>query len=321
MDWMVDRNLKQWRTVVDYVNRRRQADYDERLIGEVGDAFEYNRGQLLRSVGKNATGVVQRYDRERESEQLALSMQGAVAQTAAFEVGRGGHRRRRRRPGHDPLPGRDGAYRRRQSSPATACSSSPTAAARPGESSARRPTPCASAWARSSGRQFETELSRSIERMREAIAPYTRFVRTEHARMTGASEDLAAIDAEADALQGGDLRPRRRADELPLNTTPFRCRLGRRQTFEEAQMADREKRERKLVALMVNDLGPGFGEREMAGLQGEEVQPCPTTSSAARSPRGWISHSPSTRRRWRKPFCMSRSPRRSPGTASPAPPT
>jgi hypothetical protein len=34
-------------------------------------------------------------------------------------------------------------------------------------------------------------------------------------------------------------------------------------------MADRETRERKLVALMVNDLGPGFGEREMAGLKGE----------------------------------------------------
>ena len=87
IDWMVDRNLKQWRTVVDYVNRRRQADYDERLIGEVGDGFEYNRGQLLRSVGKNAQDVVQRYDRERESEKLALSIQGAVAQTAALEVG------------------------------------------------------------------------------------------------------------------------------------------------------------------------------------------------------------------------------------------
>src|SRR5829696_6355376 len=87
IDWMVDRNLKQWRTVVDYVNRRRQADYDERLIGEVGDSFEYNRGQLLRSVGKNAQDVVQRYDRERESEKLALSLQGAVAQAAALEVG------------------------------------------------------------------------------------------------------------------------------------------------------------------------------------------------------------------------------------------
>src|ERR687890_22359 len=87
VDWMVDRNLKQWRMVVEYVNRRRQADYDERLIGEIGDAFEYNRGELLRSVGKNALDVVQRYDRERESEKLALSIQGAVTQAAALEVG------------------------------------------------------------------------------------------------------------------------------------------------------------------------------------------------------------------------------------------
>src|SRR5215208_4536829 len=87
IDWMVDRNLKQWRAIVEYVERRRQARYDERLIGEVGDRFEYNRGQLLQSVGKNATGVVQHYDRDRESEQLAASIQGAVAQTAALEVG------------------------------------------------------------------------------------------------------------------------------------------------------------------------------------------------------------------------------------------
>jgi hypothetical protein len=37
--------------------------------------------------------------------------------------------------------------------------------------------------------------------MREAIAPYTRFVRTEHARMTRAKEELAEIDAEVDALK------------------------------------------------------------------------------------------------------------------------
>src|SRR5215217_7098126 len=87
IDWMVDRNLKQWRMVVEYVNRRRQADYDGRLIGEMGDSFECNRGRLIQSVGKNAQDVVQRYDRERESEKLALSIQGAVTQTAALEVG------------------------------------------------------------------------------------------------------------------------------------------------------------------------------------------------------------------------------------------
>ena len=200
VDWMVDRNLKQWRTVVDYVNRRRQADYDERLIGEVGDAFEYNRGELLRSVGKNAQDVVHGYDRERESEKLALSLQGAVAQTAAFEVGAVGigavvvaiattrfvdvtgiiagailagyglfilpNRRRKAREEFrektDALRGRLGEVVRRQ---------------------------------------FESELGRSIERMREAIAPYTRFVRSEHARMTRAGEDLATIDTEADALR------------------------------------------------------------------------------------------------------------------------
>jgi small GTP-binding protein len=200
VDWMVDRNLKQWRTVVDYVNRRRQADYNEHLIGEVGDAFEYNRGELLRSVAKNAQDVVQRYDRERESQKLALSLQGAVAQTAAFEVGAVGigavvvaiattrfldvtgiiagailagyglfilpNRRRKAREEFrektDALRGRLGEVVRRQ---------------------------------------FEAELGRSIERMREAIAPYTRFVRSEHTRMTRAGEDLAAIDTEADALR------------------------------------------------------------------------------------------------------------------------
>jgi hypothetical protein len=34
-------------------------------------------------------------------------------------------------------------------------------------------------------------------------------------------------------------------------------------------MADRQTKERKLVALMVNDLGPGFGKKEMARLQKE----------------------------------------------------
>jgi small GTP-binding protein len=200
IDWMVDRNLKQWRMVVEYVERRRQARYDERVIGEVGDRFEYNRGQLLQSVGKNATSVVQRYDRERESEQLAASIQGAVAQTAALEVGAVGigavivalattrfldvtglvaaaiiagyglfvlpnRRRKARREFRektDSLRERLGEVIRRQ---------------------------------------FDAELNRSVERMRDAIAPYTRFVRTEHARMTGASSTLSEVDGEIEALK------------------------------------------------------------------------------------------------------------------------
>src|SRR5918997_988082 len=187
IDWMVDRNLKQWRAIVEYVNRRRQAKYDEHVIGEVGDNFEYNRSQLLQSVGKNATDVVQRYDREYESQQLALSLQGAVAQTAAADVtgitaalviaGFGlfilPNRRRKAR----------AEFREK------------TDALRERLSEVVR-------------RQFEAELNRSVERMREAIAPYTRFVRTEHARMTEARSDLAKITAETEALRAEIGAPR-----------------------------------------------------------------------------------------------------------------
>ncbi len=87
IDWMVDRNLKQWRAIVEYVNRRRQA--------EVRRAVDRGGRRRLRVQPRPAPAVsrqerpdvVQRYDRERESEQLANSIQGAVAQTAALEVG------------------------------------------------------------------------------------------------------------------------------------------------------------------------------------------------------------------------------------------
>ncbi|HEX5974981.1 MAG TPA: dynamin family protein, partial [Rubrobacteraceae bacterium] len=49
VDWMVERNYRQWRTVVEYVERRRNARYDEEMIGEVRDHFEHDRGKLLRS--------------------------------------------------------------------------------------------------------------------------------------------------------------------------------------------------------------------------------------------------------------------------------
>jgi small GTP-binding protein len=200
VDWMVDRNLKQWRMVVEYVNRRRQADYDERLLGKVGDTFEYNRGQLLRSVGKNAQDVVQRYDRERESEKLALSLQGAVAQTAALEVGAVG------------IGAVVVALATTRLLDATGLIAAaiiagyglfilPNRRRKARQEFREKTDSLRNKLGEVVRRQFEAELARSVERMREAIAPYTRFVRSEHARMTRAGEDLSALDAEADALR------------------------------------------------------------------------------------------------------------------------
>jgi small GTP-binding protein len=201
IDWMVDRNLKQWRAIVEYVNRRRQAKYDEHVIGEVGDNFEYNRSQLLQSVGKNATDVVQRYDREYESQQLALSLQSAVAATAAFEVGALGF----------------GAAVVAVATTAAADVTGITAALviagvglfilprqrrKAREQFHEKTDDLRVKLGDVVRRQFDTEINRSIERMREAISPYTRFVRTEHARMTEARSSLAEITTETEALRG-----------------------------------------------------------------------------------------------------------------------
>ena len=200
VDWMVGRNHRQWRTVVEYVERRRKARYDEAMIGEVKDHFEHDRGKLLRSVGETAQEVVGGYDRERESELLANSIQNAVARAVAIEAGAlgigavvvalattrfldatgviaaaiiAGY-------GLFVLPNRRRKARRDFGQKTDALRE------RLGEVVRR---------------QFASELSRSVEGMREAIAPYTRFVRTEHARMSRAREDLAGIEAEVDAIR------------------------------------------------------------------------------------------------------------------------
>ena len=211
VDWMVDRNLKQWRAIVEYVNRRRQKKYDEHLIGEVGDNFEYNRTQVLNSVGKNAANVVQRYDRERESENIALSLQGAVAQTVAAEVGALGMGAIVATVvmasaiditmtitalllaglGFFVIP-----YRRRKAK----------------EEFRENTDALREKLAEVTGRQFDTELGRSVERMREAIAPYTRFVRTEHSRMSGARSSLSRLNGEVDTLKSEIATPAAQPD-------------------------------------------------------------------------------------------------------------
>ena len=206
IDWLVDRNLKQWRATVGYVNNRRQAGYDERMFGEVGDNFEYNRARVLRSVGENTQKVVRGYDREKEARDVSLSIRGAVAQTAAVGLGAGlgavvvavatsrfidvtgviaaailaGYgllvMPRQRRKAREEFREKTEALKNRLSAVVR--------------------------------RQFDAELDRAVEGMREAIAPYTRFVRVEHARMTEAKGELDRITAEVDALRDEISAPR-----------------------------------------------------------------------------------------------------------------
>ncbi len=50
--------------------------------------------------------------------------------------------------------------------------------------------------------QFEKEINHSIERIQEAIAPYTRFVRAERGKMLEMEGRFKELELEIDRLQG-----------------------------------------------------------------------------------------------------------------------
>ncbi|MCD6288986.1 MAG: dynamin family protein [Anaerolineae bacterium] len=199
IDWLVDQDFRQWQAVMEYVNRR-AAEHEDRIIGRVGGDFELNRRKLLDSVGRAAQQVVRSYDHDRQAREIASSVQTAVAQTALVEVGAVGLGAllvkllattladvtgllaasvvaafgfyvlpARRRKAKNELRARVDALRSQLSDVLT--------------------------------RQFEEELTRSLARIRDALAPYARFVRGEQEKLEQAERELSEIQAELRRLR------------------------------------------------------------------------------------------------------------------------
>lgn len=192
IDWIVDRDYQQWQAVMDYLNRRASQHEDE-MVGAVGSNFEFNRQNLIASVGRSAREVVDSYDREAEAHKLGQDVQRAILQTAAVEVGALGlgailvavlqttllditgilgasavaalglyvlpYRRQRIKA---ELRVNIGEMRERLDAAIT--------------------------------RQFNAELQASVQRVREAISPYTRFVRVEREKLEELDGELAKVE-------------------------------------------------------------------------------------------------------------------------------
>jgi small GTP-binding protein len=87
IDWLVDEDFRQWQAVTARLAPRQQAHAD-RLVGapEVG-TFHQERSGLIESVRREAQRVVETYDKERESEEIADAARAAVATAAAAGAG------------------------------------------------------------------------------------------------------------------------------------------------------------------------------------------------------------------------------------------
>jgi hypothetical protein len=85
IDWMVDKDYRQWRAVMEYLEERStEHAWPDRW--QSGQRVRFNRQSLLASVGREAQQVVSTYDREAESLKLAQDVQRSILQTAAVEA-------------------------------------------------------------------------------------------------------------------------------------------------------------------------------------------------------------------------------------------
>ncbi|MGH2534714.1 MAG: dynamin family protein [Thermomicrobiales bacterium] len=208
IDWMVEQDLRTWEAVNDYIDRRRLSKYEDELIGEVGGQFRYDRRSMLESVSKRAGEEVERYNPEREAHELSLSVRNAVAQVAVAEAGAVG------------LGALVVAAASTAAVDVTGILAASVVAGIGLFILPRRRKQARSEFRKRSeelerrlievmSEQFEHELARSVARIRDAIAPYTRFVRAEQEKLTRIDEQLGGIRDELRVLRhriGGDER-------------------------------------------------------------------------------------------------------------------
>jgi len=86
IDWLVQKDLHQWQQAMTYLQRR-QARYTEHIVGQGAAPMDARRRELIESVGRTAQTIVETYDRNKEASELAASVETAVAQVALLEAG------------------------------------------------------------------------------------------------------------------------------------------------------------------------------------------------------------------------------------------
>jgi len=191
IDWMVSSDVRQWQGVMEHLERRR-AHHADRLVGRVVGVFEHDRASLLEGVQREAQRALESYDRDRESSRLAESVQVAVAGTAALQVGALGLGTLITMLASTTMVDMTGILAAGALSVLGLLILPARRSAAKSELRAKVEDMRGKLMAALT-RQFDEELEKSLQRIREAISPYTRFVRAEKQRLGDVREDLRRL--------------------------------------------------------------------------------------------------------------------------------
>jgi small GTP-binding protein len=199
VDWLVEMDLRQWQAVTAHLAERRR-QYRDRIVGDDTGRFHYDRVRLIDSVGGEAQRVVDSYDRRREASELADGARNAVAAAAAIGAGAVGF----------------GALVVAIATTAAADATGlimasllgtlgffviPAKRRRAKEEMRRKVAAVRERLSSSLRGEFGQEIRKSSDRIRESIAPYSRFVRAEGQTLRAVEQELTQATAALAALR------------------------------------------------------------------------------------------------------------------------
>jgi small GTP-binding protein len=199
VDWLVDADLRQWQAVTKHLAERRR-QYQDRIVGDDSGRFHYDRTRLIDSVGRESQKVIDSFDRRKEARELADGARNAVAAAAAVGAGALGL----------------GAIVTIAATTAAADVTGlimasvlaavgffilPAKREKAKEEMRRKIGSVRARLSEALHAQFEQEIRKSGERIRDSIAPYSRFIRAEGEKLRTTEQALREIAAEIASLR------------------------------------------------------------------------------------------------------------------------
>jgi small GTP-binding protein len=199
IDWLVQKDLQEWQRVMTYVQRRR-ALHTEHIVGEGLEPREVRRRELIDTMGRTVQRIIDDYDRDEEARELAAHVETAVAQTALLEVGAVG------------LGALVSAAILSTSLDITGIVAAGTLAIvgffvipykrkQAKDKFREKMATLRSNLQETLTTQFTKEAKHAVERLREGITPYTRYVRSERERIDKTETTLARLKQRLSALR------------------------------------------------------------------------------------------------------------------------
>jgi hypothetical protein len=200
IDWLVDADLQQWKTITTYLTDR-EREHKKHIVGEgINTDFVYDRSRLLNAIGKEAERVVNSYDKHREANQIAENARNAVTASMAVEIGAVG------------LGALITALASTVAADVTGIITAGVVAAlglfivpakrrRAKKELHEKLAALRSKLVKSLTDEFEKEIKQSQQRIDDAISPYTRFIRAELKAIEKAQVNLHEARTSVHAMQ------------------------------------------------------------------------------------------------------------------------